>query len=359
MRERRRTRWLIILAGCTVLALLSASRIKVGYSYSNHAISWGDALALGLVEWYPWAALAPIIDWLVRRFPIAPRAWWRALLAHVPGGLVISVVEMMIELRGRRLILEQPAAGNVTVFQLYSTLLTYGAFTGVLYAADHYRKYRMHELRGSQLAAQLVEARLQALTMQLNPHFLFNTLHAISSLVHRDVEAADRMIARLGDLLRLTLDSGDAQEVTLRQELGVLERYLDIERIRFPDRLAVRLAIDPATLDAQVPSLILQPLVENAIRHGLAVRSAPGHLEIRSAREDGMLRLEVSDDGVGLPDDAAQPIQEGIGLANTRARLRQLYGADHRLELHGGAQGGMVASLVFPFRPFRAGGPAS
>lgn len=183
--------------------------------------------------------------------------------------------------------------------------------------------------------------------MQLQPHFLFNTLHAISALVHEDAEEADRMVAHLSELLRLSLENAGAQEVTLRQELEFLEPYLQIEQARFGNRLALRRDIAADVLDARVPNLVLQPLVENAVRHGIASRSGPGLVEISARRAGDRLRLEVRDNGSGLP--AAGALREGVGLGNTRARLQQLYGADHRLEMRNVEGGGLRVTLEIPF----------
>src|SRR5262245_40790860 len=199
------------------------------------------------------------------------------------------------------------------------------------------------------LETQLAQAQLQSLKMQLHPHFLFNTLHAISALMDDDVKAARRMIARLSELLRLTLENAGQQEFSLRQELDALERYLEIEQIRFQDRLTVRLAVAPETLDASVPNLILQPIVENAIRHGIAPRSSAGWIEIRAERREGMVELQVIDDGPGL-QPAGEELREGIGLTNTRARLRQLYGDEHRIEIEDAAEGGLAVKLSIPYR---------
>jgi two-component system LytT family sensor kinase len=189
--------------------------------------------------------------------------------------------------------------------------------------------------------------------MQLHPHFLFNTLNAISTLVHKDPEVADRMIARLSDLLRLTLENIGVQEVRLAQELEFLERYLEIERMRFPDRLEVRMRIAPETLDARAPYLILQPLVENAIRHGIAPRSTRGRVEVRAERKNGMLILEVRDDGPGI-SPKANP-KKGLGISSTRARLEKLYGAAHRFDLSNASEGGLVVTLAWPFQVMTAG----
>jgi LytS/YehU family sensor histidine kinase len=205
-------------------------------------------------------------------------------------------------------------------------------------------------LKASQLQAQLAQAQLQALKMQLHPHFLFNTLHAISSLMRRDVDAAERMIARLSDLLRLTLENVGAQETSLRQELEFLESYLEIEKTRFRDRLQVKMDIEPETLDARVPNLILQPLVENAVRHGVAPHAAPGLIEISARLKENKLEIQVRDNGAGLPDARRAQIKEGVGLANTRARLEQLYGAGALFGLSNRDKGGLVVSLTIPFR---------
>jgi LytS/YehU family sensor histidine kinase len=197
------------------------------------------------------------------------------------------------------------------------------------------------------LEKHLAQAKLQALQMQLNPHFLFNTLHSISSLMHKDVEAADRMIARLSDLLRAALDGAGTQQVTLRQELDLLQLYLSIEQIRFGSRLTVKMDIAPDTLGAQVPNLILQPLVENAIKHGIEPRAWPGCIESQARRQEGNLALIVSDNGAGLGLNGV--IKEGVGLANTRARLRELYGTAQSFELVRGRDGGVRVELSIPF----------
>jgi two-component system LytT family sensor kinase len=180
--------------------------------------------------------------------------------------------------------------------------------------------------------------------MQLEPHFLFNTLHAISALMYRDVEGADRMITRLSDFLRLTLDSAGQQEVTLMREMEYLDKYLEIEQVRFGDRLEVRRSIAPGTLDLMVPNLALQPLVENAVRHGIAPRAEGGRIEVVARVDGGSLVVEVSDSGPG----AAGAIREGLGISNTRARLEQLYGAAFRLELGNAPAGGFRARMRIP-----------
>ncbi len=349
MFTHRQIKWGLIFGCWTLLGLLSAVRIKVSYAYSSFPISWARALALALADWYAWAALFPVMLWLARRFSFERRNWRRSLLVHLPAGVALSVLKLLIEVSLARAIDGRPRAVQIT--QLSSALFTYYAILGVVFAVAYYRRSREHELQAAQLASQLAEAQLAALRMQLHPHFLFNTLHAVSSLMRKDVEAADRMIVRLGDLLRLTLEEAGAQETPLRREMELLERYLEIEQIRFRDRLQAQIEIEPETLDARVPGLILQPLVENAIRHGIAPRSAPGRITIRAWREDGRLRLQVSDNGTGLTPAQLAALKEGVGLGNTRARLRQLYGENHGFELSSGESGGLTVNLSLPFRP--------
>jgi two-component system, LytTR family, sensor kinase len=188
--------------------------------------------------------------------------------------------------------------------------------------------------------------------MQLHPHFLFNTLHSISALQLKDIAAANRMIARLGDFLRLTLDNSGAQEVSLQKELEFLKCYLEIERIRFQDRLTVNMEVEPQTLDARVPNLILQPIVENAIKHGISPRAAPGRIDIRVKRDNGLLQLEVEDNGRGIGGNGrgAKIIKEGLGLSNTRARLDQLYGASYRFDLQNVDEGGLRVTIEIPLK---------
>ncbi len=230
--------------------------------------------------------------------------------------------------------------------QFITYVVVYWAVLLVAHVRDFYGKYRERELRAAQLESGLARARLDLLKSQLRPHFLFNTLNAVSALIHTDVEAADRVVARLGDLLRLSLEDFDLQEAPLTRELEVIRSYLAIEQARLGPRLSVRLDVDPGAEDALAPTFLLQPLVENAIRHGVASRSAPGWVEVRAWRERDRLHLEVRDDGPGL---SAEPCG-GVGLSNTRARLLHLYGADQHLEVRNDPAGGCVAHVTLPFR---------
>jgi LytS/YehU family sensor histidine kinase len=228
-------------------------------------------------------------------------------------------------------------------------MMTYWAIAGLSHAVLYYRESRDRELRTSQLETKLISAQMAALQQQLQPHFLFNTLHAISALMHRDVEAADRTLMRLSDLLRMTLETVGLQEIALQAELDFLAKYLEIEQTRFADRLVVRFDIEPDTLDARVPTFLLQPLVENAIKHGVSKKAGPGHIDIRARRDHDKLRIEVRDDGVGLSETALTALQKGIGVSTTRARLQHQFGADYRFEFHRQAQG-LAVVVALPWR---------
>jgi sensor histidine kinase YesM len=234
--------------------------------------------------------------------------------------------------------------------QFHIQVATFWVILGIGAAFEYYAKFRERELRASQLESRLAQAQLEVLRMQLQPHFLFNTLHTISAFMQEgEIEAADRMISRLSDLLRLALEGGGAQEVPLRQEMAFLERYLEIQQIRFQEQLRVSLRVPDELLDACVPSLILQPLVENAIKHGVTPRAEGGEVSVEVTREHGRLRLAVRDDGPGITA-ASTRVGNGVGLANTRARLEQLYGDRQRFVVGNAPGGGALVELTIPLR---------
>ncbi len=347
----RAARWLLVLAFWTLLALFFASQTGMTYLYGQGSAPWSFIVKLALSEWYIWAALSPVVVWLARRFPFERGRRLRALAVHLPVCLMLVTLKIVAEDAIRQNLFGLDKMNPIA--KLHFSFLTYWAIVGVTHAFAYYRRYREQELTASQLETQLAHAQLQALQMQLQPHFLFNTLHAISTLMHRDLEAADRMIARLSELLRLALDHSGVQQVPLRQELEFLEKYLEIEQTRFQDRLTVKMEIDPAALDALVPNLILQPLVENAVRHGIAPRPEPGTIEIRARPVGGTLQIEIINSGGGR----AAEIQEGVGLRNTRERMAKLYAGEQRFVLI--QRGGQAcARLEIPFREFSAAEPA-
>ncbi len=347
MNWRAWVRWLVILGLWTLLGLFFASQTALIYQYRQHWVPWALVIKLSLSEWYIWAAFTPVILWLARKFPLERGRWPRSLLVHLPASVLFTLLKIAVEEQVRHTLLGLNGPMD-SASKLHIAFLTYWTIVGVALALGYYGRYREHQLASARLEKQLAQAQLQALQMQLHPHFLFNTMHAISALMHKDVEAADRMLARLSDLLRLTLDNSHRQEVTLREEMEFIGRYLEIQQIRFRDRLRVKTDVSAEALDASVPNLLLQPLVENAIRHGIAPRHEPGAIEIRAALADGNLHLEVQDDGPGMPRGAES--REGLGLSNTRARLAQLYGAAHRFELRRGHPRGLLVFIEVPLR---------
>jgi len=228
-------------------------------------------------------------------------------------------------------------------------MMTYWAVVACSHALDYYRESQERAVTAAQLETRLAEAQLQALQRQLHPHFLFNTLHTISALMHRDVDAADVMLARLSDLLRLTLDQVGGQVVPLKDELDFVEKYLEIEHTRFGDRLRVRIDAQPGTLDAAVPNFILQPLVENALKHGIGPRVDGGTVEVITRREADRLRLVVRDDGRGVPPETLTAFNTGVGLGNTRSRLEHLYGDRQRFAFDTPESGGLSVTIEIPF----------
>jgi sensor histidine kinase YesM len=356
--RRAWARWAVSFGVWTVLALFFTGQLYYTYRLSQRPITWRDAASTQFLYPYLWAFGTMLVLWLSDRFPVEGRLWWRSLALHLLfATLFVVAISGAFQISYHFLFVnspERPYHPTATLqWIVYNSSENYGVYGLILLfnqVLRYYRRLREGELRASQLETQLTQAQLQALKMQLQPHFLFNTLHSISALVHRDPDTADHMIARLGDFLRLTLENSGAQEVSLQKELEFLRCYLDIERLRFQDRLTTSLEVEPRALDTPVPNLILQPIVENALRHGLARRASPGHVEISAKREDGALRIQVRDNGPGL-SAITRPngrVREGLGLSNTRARLAQLYGAAHRFELSNAPGGGLVVTLEIP-----------
>ena len=373
--SRRRLRWLFIIGFWTFFGALNGSQLYLGVRSEGMDIPFARVFVWQMLGWLPWAALTPAVLWLGRRFPLERPGLARNLAAHAAACALISSAHMALFTVANMLLSpfeSKPRSfwemfyGRLTS-QFHIDLLIYCAVLGTSYAVGYYARFREREVRATQLEARLAQAELQALKMQLHPHFLFNTLNGIAGLV-RDKKngAAVEMIAGLSDLLRHTLDGAGRQEVTLREELEFLELYLGIQQKRFPDRLRVEMSVEPNALEALVPNLILQPLVENAIRHGVSRRAAAGVVGVAASREGGRLRLRVYDDGPGLRRDARADANgdgrhegspsTGIGLSNTRARLRQLYGDAQSFEVFDREAGGVEATLLLPFR--RGAAPA-
>ncbi len=363
-------RLLLFAASVGVWAMLCvffASQNYLAGAYRRPRMAWRDAFTYPAVTCAIWAVLTPAVLWLAQRFPFERGQRVRAALVHVPAAVLFAVAHVAATVAiFVRLYAASPNPmpvgrmfGVFLLGNVHTNVLTYAVLVGASHAYLYYARYRERELQASQLEARLAQSQLQLLKMQLHPHFLFNTLHSISALMHEDVEAADRMMVRLSDLLRMTLERAASQEVALREELDFLNLYLEIQQTRFGERLAVEREIAGETLDAQVPNLILQPLVENAIRHGISSRASGGRIAIRASREGDIVRLEVEDDGPGMDSARPEMNAQGLGLANTRARLEHLYGAAHRLDLENIPSGGVRVRLVIPFRPAIESGPGA
>ncbi len=315
--------------------------------------AWPRAFGWNATDFYLWMLLTPLIGRLGRA--TAAGGWKRLLAVHAPASLAITLGQTLLQLAAFWLAFgpghmpTQTLGGFVTIqfaYKFQQGLVCYWVILAVLRGMESRRRLRDERLRSAALETQLVQSQLQALRMQLQPHFLFNTLNAISALALSDPAQARLMIARLADFLRLTLEERHAQQVPLTRELQFLECYLAIQQVRFQDRLGVQWEVHADTHDAAVPHLILQPLVENALRHGLLAKADYGRLCIAAQRVGDELYLSVDDDGLGLPPDGAR---EGIGLGNTRARLRMLFGDAARLELRPRLGGGTCAEVRLPF----------
>ncbi|HKO55739.1 MAG TPA: histidine kinase [Thermoanaerobaculia bacterium] len=306
-----------VLAIWTAVALLFAVQLSNDARYSGHPIGKPQALALALAGWYGWAVLSPLVIMLARRT--------RRVVLHLPVSVVLTFLKIALTTELLRAAGMSQRAVSLLV-NLPVNLAAYWAIAGATWAIDAH-------VRSSKLEASLAEARLELLRSQIHPHFLFNTLNAIAELMHEDVDAADRMTTRLAELLRASLDTAGRQQVPLRDELDILDRYVSIERVRLGDRLRFEVDVDPHLLDAPVPSFLLQPLVENAIRHAAS---------FISVSVSAGLVIEVRDDGPGFPE---APIP-GVGLSNVRERLRQLYGDKARLILNSGP--GAVVRIELP-----------
>jgi two-component system, LytTR family, sensor kinase len=364
MSREPRALWRLLIAICAVYAVF-ASLVSVSFTALYGLSRWTlkpDSIAIfpyllliNLVMWVGYALWTPAIFWLGRRFRFTRGDWKRAVLVHVPASILITSSHLVL-VATWRYFLQGVRGGDPQWLQTVADaffrtvdqiLPAYWAIIGLQHAVDYARQARAREVRTARLEARLIAAQLQALQQQLHPHFLFNTLHAISTLVHRDPDKADAMIERLSDLLRITLNKVGVQEVELAEELDYLRAYLDIEQVHFGSRLKIDYRIDAGALDALVPTLILQPLVENAIKHGLEPMVNPGTLTIEAITLGDTLRLRVQDDGTGFT--ARQP-REGVGLTNTRSRLGRLYGQHATMSMRGRPAGGVVVELSIPLR---------
>jgi two-component system, LytTR family, sensor kinase len=355
MPSRGRISFPVLLGIATAFGVSSTIQAYWLSKVVGHNETLRNHLVLNLVYWYVPALLAPVIVSLATRYQIRRGGLTVFALVHVTGALTYSLVHTLAMLGTEAALMDGPSAEGWWFMarveflkQLDWMLMTYLFLVGLAHALEFRRESDRRALDAAQLEMRLVEAQLQALQRQLHPHFLFNTLNAIAGLMRSDVDAADRMMDRLGDLLRMTLNTSNIQEVSLKEELEVLQKYLDIEQVRLGDRLTVNIVIDADTLDAQVPNFLLQPLVENAVRHGIAPRVEPGQLGINASRHANRLAIEIFNSGEGVPPHRLTLLNQGVGLANTRARLEHRYPNDHSL-VFSNANPGFRVTVNIPF----------
>ncbi len=351
--------WLQLLLIFVLVGLVGVTPALLQNVADQQPVPW-ERLASELVGWCLWALFVPLALAMVRRYPLERRHWRRRIWIHLVTGVMVSIAYAVLEMSKSWLLLslttETPPrfwrlGRGYLLGGLEFYLLVYSAILAVVHAFEYHRRFRDRELRASQLEAGLSQARVQVLRSQLNPHFLFNTLNAISALMYRDVDAADRMLVTLSDFLRMSLDQGGEQVIALSDEIELLEKYIEIEKARFADRLEVRLEIDPEVEQALVPSLVLQPLVENSIRHGISRRSAAGLIEVQARPQfPDRIELRVWDSGPGMKGNPVESLKPGVGLHNTEARLRQLYGDRQSFVMRNGRDGGFQVELAFPLR---------
>jgi two-component sensor histidine kinase len=350
------------LAFWTLVALVFAGQDVLLQLGSATPSPFHRLLAGQLASWWPCALLTPSVVSATLRVRVPGDSLARALVLHGAGAMVFAGIGgALMGILESLLPWAKPSEGLVAVAQngilryLGANILLYCLVVTAAEAAAHAWESRRRGIAAATYARQLAEARLHVLSAQLQPHFLFNTLHAISALVWEDQARAERLLSRLSEMLRLTLRSGTRVETTLAEELALLQRYAEIQETRYGDRLRVAFDVEPRVRGAMVPRLILQPLVENAIRHGITRRMTPGRVDVRAWEGAGRLHLAVSDDGVGLGHGGEVP--EGVGLTITRARLRQLYGPEQKLELSPTPAGGAVCALSIPLRITAAAAP--
>lgn len=356
----RYVRYLVMCGLLTFMGLVLSTSTYINGVFSNQPINWRSALLAQLLPQFIWCGLLPAVVRFDHHTRSRTQRWPRILAIHFPAAIAMSVIQTTLfgliywpltafsTIRYSSLthLFQSIGLGRIMI-----GIICYKLIVTTNYALDYYEKYREEKHRSTRLEAQLAQAQLQALKMQLQPHFLFNALNSISSLVLEEPRVAVHMIARLGDFLRLTIENNGTQVVSLERELEFLRCYLEIEQVRFRDRLRVKIEAEPETLRAQVPNLLLQPIIENAIKHGIAARAAAGRIEVIAKRKDGKLQIEVCDDGPG-PDGNSSTIRiinEGVGLANTRERLRQLYRDDFRIDLSSRTGGGTMVTVEMPF----------
>jgi two-component system LytT family sensor kinase len=350
--RRTASQALLVFGVWTFLAVFSASQTAVSLTQRGEPIVWSDLLAGRFADWYSCALFTPIFFWLARHYPIDRQSWRVTipLTLAVTSACVVLKYALLVPIEHWMGLNLRSSFGTVLSRNFANESMAFWAVIGVVHALEFNRRYREREVAAADLRARLSEAQLDALRSQIHPHFLFNTLHSISTLMHRDVDAADTMLTRLSDLLRLTMKHRGNNEITLRDELALVDNYIEIMGVRFGDRLTVSRNVDSDTLDVLVPQFILQPLVENAFDHGIARTPGPSRIEIRAKNRVNRLELSVSDNGSSADTAAVAGRKHGIGLTNTRLRLEQLYGSAQSMSLDRVPGLGTRVTILVPWR---------
>jgi two-component system LytT family sensor kinase len=357
--RRRAPRWLLAVGFWTLVVLVYSTRMMRVAPASWIPISWVESLKIAAAQWYTWGLLSFVIYWVNRKLPFGKDALVRRLLCHVPLSLVFTVIYTYLNY-GATLLLGTPLDLPWLGPSLLETVarsgyrlgtFVYWSIAAICVALDYQSDLKDREIRAAELERLLAEAQLARLRTQLDPHFLFNALNSISAYVESAPRQARLMIEQLGDLLRLSLEHADEQEVPLERELMFTDRYIQLQLVRFADRLDVQVRVDDDVLTAAVPTFMLQPLVENAIRHGVSGLPTGGTIELSAWRAGENLRVRVRDNGPGLPPGWTLDEHIGIGLGNTRARLEQLYGKGaYSLAVTSDADAGTCADVTLPYR---------
>ena len=338
----------VIFSGWTLLALLFAPQTYLANLRAPRPLTWTEAFIANSALFYVWAVLTPLVMWLGRRFPIDRGRIPARVAVHFAASLAVTVIHLVGVSQLNMLVMSNPQEYRPPVPAI-ALIVGYGATDVMIYwgllAAGHavvyFRRYQDREFR-------LVQAQLHSLRTQLHPHFLFNTLNAIAELIYQDPPRAERTVTQLSDLLRQALNRADDHEIPLSEEIDFLHKYVAIQQTLLQERLTVHWEVAPDTAAAFVPAMILQPVVENAVQHGIAPRASGGTLRLTVQRDGDMLFLQVQDDGVGLAGHV--PMGDGVGLSNTRARLRHLYGDRHTCDIEPSPGGGVTVTMRLPFR---------
>ncbi len=350
---------LILLGIFSLLGCFSTLQFWFFLSMHGDPVPISTIIFNAMVQWYLWALLTPVLGWITRIYPIRAASFGRDIQINLLFTCIIVLGKILVDESMDFAFFTMPDRTEPFWERFFISLISpksfvycliYWSIMAVYYTLHYNKQLRDREIAASQLEAQLAQAQLDALKMQLQPHFLFNTLNSISSLIRLNVDAADDMITNLSDMLRYSLNNINIQEVTLREEMEFLHRYLDIEKIRFQDRLQTEIRVDPSVMKARIPSMLLQPIVENSIRHGISKQAAPGKVSIEAKRYDNNLEMTVMDTGAGFSENQNE---EGIGLSNTRKRLDKMYNSSYSFHVERSPKNETIVKITIPYTEFK------